>query len=70
MGVPLTGVDIQLGKNPGGNVVARSTTDSEGNFALPVVPKGSLYDHLRHTERDRNRDECASLDPRLPKHDV
>lgn len=41
MGAPLGGVDIKLGKNPGGDIVARSTTDSAGNFALPVVPAGS-----------------------------
>src|SRR5436305_15236447 len=41
MGKPINGIDVKLGKNPGGNAAARATTDSEGNFALPVVPKGS-----------------------------
>jgi hypothetical protein len=41
MGAPARGIDIKLGRNPGGNVAARATTDTEGNFALPVVPKGS-----------------------------
>ena len=41
MGTPVRGIDIKMGKNPGGNVAARATTDAEGNFALPVVPKGS-----------------------------
>jgi hypothetical protein len=41
MGTPIRGIDVKLGKNPGGNVVARATTDAEGNFALPIVPAGS-----------------------------
>jgi hypothetical protein len=41
MGVPIGSVDIKLGKSPGGNAAARATTDTKGNFALPVVPKGS-----------------------------
>jgi hypothetical protein len=41
MGIPIKGVDIKLGKSPGGNVAARATTDESGNFALPIVPEGS-----------------------------
>jgi hypothetical protein len=41
MGTPIKGIDVKLGSPPGGKPVARATTDSEGNFALPIVPKGS-----------------------------
>src|ERR1051325_1965303 len=39
-GAPLKGVDVKLGKSPGGSPAARTTTDGEGNFTFPVVPKG------------------------------
>src|SRR5689334_18446847 len=39
-GAPLKGVDVKLGKSPGGSPAARTTTDGEGNFTLPIVPAG------------------------------
>lgn len=41
-GAPLKGVDVKLGKNPGGKPAAR-TTDAEGNVDFGVLPAGSYY---------------------------
>src|SRR5437763_14205818 len=41
-GAPLKGVDVKLGKNPGGTPAAR-TTNAEGKSDFGVVPAGSYY---------------------------
>jgi hypothetical protein len=41
-GAPLKGVDVKLGRNPGGGASAR-TTDAGGKLDLGVLPKGSYY---------------------------
>jgi hypothetical protein len=41
-GVPIRGIDMKLGKNPGGNASAR-TTSADGKINLGVLPAGSYY---------------------------
>lgn len=40
-GAPLKGVDVKLGKAPGGGLVSRTTTGSSGDFSFGVVPRGT-----------------------------
>jgi hypothetical protein len=52
-GAPLKGVDVKLGKNPGGSPAARTTNDS-GSFDFGVLPKGSYYLIIASHSTDKN----------------
>jgi hypothetical protein len=39
-GDPITGVDVKLGKNPGGALVARDKTDAKGQVTFANLPPG------------------------------
>jgi len=59
-GAPLKGVDVKLGKNPGGSPAARTTTDGEGKFNLGVVPAGSYFLIL---EKPKDSENSATPKP-------
>jgi len=41
-GAPLKGIDVKLGKNPGGSPAAR-TTNADGKIDLGILPAGSYF---------------------------
>jgi hypothetical protein len=56
-GAPLKGVDVKLGKPPGGSPAARAVTNEKGNFSLPVVAAG---DYMLTVELKRDEPSAVA----------
>ncbi|MDP2387380.1 MAG: T9SS type A sorting domain-containing protein [Bacteroidota bacterium] len=56
-GGPLKGVDIKLGKNPGGGIQARTTSDSTGYYDFKDIPDGdyTVYVDIPNLPMDSTR---------------
>ena len=49
-GAPLKGVDVKLGKSPGGSPVAKVTTDDEGKFTFTNLEVGTYEIYCSYEE--------------------
>src|ERR1043166_179537 len=64
-GAPLRGVDVKLGKNPGGSPAARTTTDADGNFTFQNVPAGD-YILTLEIRKDAGKESGGVIRPNDP----
>jgi hypothetical protein len=71
-GDPIPGIDIKLGKKPGGSAQARTTTNSNGDYSFPNVPLGDYYIYvdIPNIGQDSTREvSLTSGNPTSPNND-
>ena len=66
-GAPLKGVDVKLGKNPGGSPAARTTSDEKGHFTFSNVAQGSYIVTLEPKLEPTNTNTRGSATPAEPR---
>ncbi|HXU26411.1 MAG TPA: T9SS type A sorting domain-containing protein, partial [Bacteroidia bacterium] len=63
MGAPLKGIDVKLGKNPGGGCAARTTTDDNGGYIFTNVDTGSYLIYVDIPNYGMDSTRSVSITP-------
>ncbi|HXU25606.1 MAG TPA: YCF48-related protein, partial [Bacteroidia bacterium] len=63
MGAPLKGIDVKLGKNPGGGCAARTTTDTSGAYIFTNVDTGSYFIYVDIPNYGMDSTRSVSITP-------
>ena len=61
MGAPLKGVDVKLGRNPGGLASARTNSDASGNYSFGNLPIGNYFIYVDEPNYPMNSVISVSL---------
>lgn len=70
MGAPLKGVDIKLGKNPGGSPAARTTSDNNGDYIFTNVQPGNYKIYVDIPNYGMDSVRLVSIDSLVPTTSV
>jgi hypothetical protein len=63
IGDPLPGVDIKIGRNPGGGIAANITTDANGQYQFTNLSNGSYTIYVDIPGRGRDSSYTVTIDP-------